>query len=70
MINPSLNRVTFDPSNIEHRGSYYTFLTTKRWGKVQFICEPQFSSVPEMVSYKFAIYELEKECGLITIDSN
>lgn len=70
MINPALNRVAFDPSNMEHRGSYYKFLTTKSWGKAQFILEPQFSSLPEMVAYKFAIYELEKECGLIAIDSN
>lgn len=61
--NTSINRVKFNPADPAHQRSYYKYLTTQRWGKVQFICEPKYSSVPEMVAHQFAVYALTKELG-------
>lgn len=59
MLSP--RRESFNPKNPEHLRSYFKFVTERKWGTVMFILEPQFSSVPEMVAQKFAVYMLTRE---------
>jgi hypothetical protein len=51
-------REFFDPKNKTHVESLKIFLSTGKWGSVQFECEPPFISVPEYVFRKYLCHKL------------
>lgn len=53
----------FDPTNKEHRKSYWSFLKYSTWGRspYQFILEPGFEDVPTMCRHRLCEFYVAKE---------
>lgn len=59
MINP-IERVIFDPANVEHRKAFYHFLEYGQW-KMFFKLEAPWLELPAMLSYILHMYNHDKE---------
>jgi hypothetical protein len=53
----------FNPSNKEHRKSYYEFIKYSSWSRspYQFVLEPGFEDIPHMCRIRLCEYYVNKE---------
>lgn len=60
----AIKREKFDPTNLDHLRSYYSFLETGKWGSVQFQIEYPFENAVDTVVHTFAKHALEERLRL------
>lgn len=56
----SIERITFDPNNLEHRLAYKEFIHNKRW-LMHFKLETPWLELPAMISEKLLLWYMNKE---------